>query len=539
MRIYFNAFWSGFFEKTNGNHVDFFLDLCTKIFKTECTIGTLENSEILLETIYRDSVLKAKKWQFSILYSGESRIHPNTDEYTIVLHGMRNHKNIVNCPLFVSYLYCNNYTDRLKQPLPYTVAMPRNEVLAIISNPNGEIRNKFLQMVESTGIKVTYAGHYRNNIGGTLQPEYKTKEFLDYVSQFKFIVSMENSREDTYITEKICHGLLANTIPVYWGSPRVTDYFNKDRFFNLESGSIEEMGSIINNMLECIMDDNKYNQIRSQPVYANNEHWRTLDEIAKDCRVLLENKDTFSPINKIHFICSPEFEPARFEFLNNWITQLNINRDKVKFFCPTYKHTITDEMIWKYVRTSYQMLFPGNNRKQIRKADLSLTLNYIETLKDIEKNFFDGMFCIFESDVDLLPNHLDVGNLFTTLKEKFGSWDLVHYGSTGEDAVQMWKPGYTEDLTKPGDKVRLERQWSTRSTDTLVISMEGLHKQLHWFNTFLDYCAPIDYLFCHMIKTNPSFKFYWSDPAYFFQRSNKLLEKSNIKDDIEQFVQFN
>ena len=96
MRIYFNAFWSGFFEKTNGNHVDFFLDLCTKIFKTECTIGTLENSEILLETIYRDSVLKAKDWQFSILYSGESRIHPNTDEYTIVLHGMRNHKNIVN-----------------------------------------------------------------------------------------------------------------------------------------------------------------------------------------------------------------------------------------------------------------------------------------------------------------------------------------------------------------------------------------------------------------------------------------------------------
>ena len=534
MRIYFNAFWSGFFEKTNGNHVDFFLDLCTKIFKTECTIGTLENSEILLETIYRDSVLKAKDWQFSILYSGESRIHPNTDEYTIVLHGMRNHKNIVNCPLFVSYLYCNNYTDRLKAPLPDKVAMPRNEVLAIISNPNGNVRNKFLQMVESTGIKVTYAGHYRNNIGGTLQPEYKTKEFLDYVSQFKFIVSMENSREDTYITEKICHGFLANTIPVYWGSPRVTDYFNKDRFFNLESGSIEEMGNIIARMLECLAEDDKYNHMRSQPVYANNQHWRTLDEIAKDCRVLLENKNTFSPINKIHFICSPEFEPARYEFLNNWITQLNINRDKVKFFCPTYKHTITDEMIWKYVRTPYQMLFPGNNRLQIRKADLSLTLNYIETLKDIEKNFLDGMFCIFESDVDLLPNHLDVGDLFTKLKEKFGSWDLVHYGSTGEDAVQMWNPNYVEDLTQPGDKVRLERQWSTRSTDTLVISMKGLHKQLSWFTNYVDYCAPIDYLFCHMIKTNKNFKFYWSDPAYFFQRSNKLLEKSNIKDEHEQ-----
>ena len=100
--------------------------------------------------------------------------------------------------------------------------------------------------------------------------------------------------------------------------------------------------------------------------------------------------------------------------------------------------------------------------------------------------------------------------------------------------MQMWNVGYTEDFTKGGAKVRLERQWSTRSTDTLVISMKGLIKQLHWFTNNVDYCAPIDYLFCNMIKTFPSFKFYWSDPAYFFQRSNKLLEKSNIKDDHEQ-----
>jgi Glycosyltransferase family 10 (fucosyltransferase) C-term len=534
MRIYFNAFWSGFFEKTNANHVDFFLDLCTKIFKTECTIGTLENSEILLETIYRDSVLKAKKWHYSILYSGESRIHPNTDEYTIVLHGMRNHKNIVNCPLFVSYLYCNNFTDRLKQPPVNNPVMPRNEVLAIISNPNGHVRNEFLQMLESTGIKITYAGHYRNNIGGNLQLEYKSQEFIDYVSQFKFIVSMENSREDTYITEKICHGLLANTIPVYWGSSRIADYFNKDRIFNLESGSREDMGPVIARMIECIQDDTKYNEIRSHPVYANNEHWRTIDEIAKDCRVLLETKDAFSPVNKIHFVCSPEFEPVRYEYLNSLIDKLKINRDKIKFLCPTYKHTITDEIVDKYVYTPYQIVFPGSPRKQIRKADLSLTLNYIANLKDIEKNFLDGVFCVLESDIDLLDTHTKIGDLFSSLSEKKGSWDLVHFGSTGEDAVQMWNPGYVEDLTRPGDKVRFERRWNTRSTDSLVISMEGVQKQITWFENNVDYCAPIDYLITQIVKSNSGFKFYWSDPAYLFQRSNKLLERSNIKDDNEQ-----
>jgi hypothetical protein len=46
---------------------------------------------------------------------------------------------------------------------------------------------------------------------------------------------MENAREDTYITEKITHGFVSGNIPIYWGSLRVTDYFNADRFINVEN----------------------------------------------------------------------------------------------------------------------------------------------------------------------------------------------------------------------------------------------------------------------------------------------------------------
>ena len=47
----------------------------------------------------------------------------------------------------------------------------------------------------------------------------------------KFIVSMENTKYETGITEKIVHGMLADTIPVDWGSPRVNEYFNKECVF--------------------------------------------------------------------------------------------------------------------------------------------------------------------------------------------------------------------------------------------------------------------------------------------------------------------
>ena len=48
MKIYFNGWFSGFFEKTNpGLHIGFFLDLFEKVYHKTCFIGTVNDSEIL------------------------------------------------------------------------------------------------------------------------------------------------------------------------------------------------------------------------------------------------------------------------------------------------------------------------------------------------------------------------------------------------------------------------------------------------------------------------------------------------------------
>ena len=80
----------------------------------------------------------------------------------------------------------------------------------------------------------------------------------EYVSQYKFIISMENTRYETGITEKITHGMLAQTVSVYWGSPRVYEYFNKERFLNLENDSIEGMNKIIEEMINIKNNDQKW-----------------------------------------------------------------------------------------------------------------------------------------------------------------------------------------------------------------------------------------------------------------------------------------
>jgi hypothetical protein len=241
-------------------------------------------------------------------------------------------------------------------------------------------------------------------------------------------------------------------------------------------------------------------------------------------------------VSQIRFICNKDFEPVRYERLNKMIDTLGLNRDIIRFHSPTYKHTITNEQFNTHVRSSLQEKLHWVGRKYQRRSDLSLVLNYLYNLEEIEKEFEDGIFIIFESDVDVKDNFKELPKLIEVLKQNTGKWDLVHFGQNGhngeEDKKYMWQSGFIEDLTKPGDQVRLERKLdTTRCTDSHIISMSGIKKLLHYYRTQTDYYIPIDYYFIELMKSNYDFKYYWSDPTYCFQRSNLKLEESAIQND--------
>lgn len=41
-----------------------------------------------------------------------------------------------------------------------------------------------------------------------------------------YSVIIENIREKDYFTEKIVDACLCNTVPIYWGAPNISDYFD-------------------------------------------------------------------------------------------------------------------------------------------------------------------------------------------------------------------------------------------------------------------------------------------------------------------------
>ena len=539
MKVFINAFWDGFLDKTNSTHVDFFLLLLNQVFGSPVIISSsIHESDILLESIFGSSVLGHKGWKYSFLFSGESRLVPWYKQYTCVLWGERNHDNVVNMPLFIPYLHCNG----LDVSVGSSVVPPKN-VCAVLSNGGGRERNLFMDRLERL-IPIDYAGSYRTNVPIISDP-YHTEGFRRAISQYKFIITMENSREDTYITEKITHGFVCGTIPIYWGSQRVGDYFNTGRFINVESVDDETVSKVAEHIRYLCSHPEEYVKMVNGPVYSNE---RTVAMIARDIRGLIFRSNVFPLVSQIYIVANPDFEPERCSRLMDlFYNKLGISGDHVSFISPTYKHMITDEMMRQNVVSP---IIQRLRALPMKKSEVSLYLNYKAVLESIERNYKDGMFLIFESDVVLVEQNFSLFCSFLEyLYNKKGVWDVINIGwseisdTFGIPAINGKTPyrdllpphlqfsGFIEDITNNQDPVRLIRKYHTRCTDSFVWNYSGVVKFLEYMNK--EPCnTPLDYYMINKLETDADFKHYWTSETFFIQGSNHGLDQSTIQHDI-------
>jgi len=545
MKLFVFGFWSGFIEKTNPVHIDFFLELFKLVFNENIELGNMDESDILLETIFENKTfLFDKKWKYSFLFSGESRLNNYHNNYSCVLYGERNHNNIINVPLFIPNIYCSNLMNKLQNPILKIDKIPDKNICAIISNPNGKERNYFLNELDKV-LRVDYGGDYNNNIE-KIKDVYNSEKFISKVGEYKFIISMENSVGDTYITEKILHGLLANTIPIYWGSPKVTNYFNPERILILrDKNSITDL---IKKIKEIMEDKNKFIDIINKPIFNNNKLERYLNEIANDIKNLLFDKP-YNLISKIYVISSPEFEPERYKRLQNvFKPKLGLNDYNIEFICPTYKQTITPEIMDVHVK--YNLVKRLRNCG-MKKSEISLFLNYRKVLKTIVDNYSDGLFLIFESDVFIDETTIrDFNKFISFVNTKRNDWDVIHIGKGDpndlfckpycdnilpyRDKVSHLPETYIEDITNNTDEFRLVRKFHTRCTDAFIWNYKGLEKFYHCLNTNIIYDAPFDYYMTNFFENRMDFKCYWSIKTFFIQGSNYYgLDVSTIQQDTD------
>jgi hypothetical protein len=299
-----------------------FYNLFKNVFNEKIEPGTIENSDILFESVFgNNSLLYDKKWLYSFLFIGESdrRLclfiknglnNPRLKDYSCVLKGKSENDykftNVVNFPLYTFYSYSFDFTYKFKKEFchenrwvavnntsnKYKPAnIPTKNVCVIISNGNdSEGRNYFLEQLEKY-VKIDYAGNYKNNVERVQYP-HCSPEFIDFVSKYKVIISMENSKNDNYITEKILHGFIANTIPVYWGANNIVDYFNEERFINVNTFNDHDIHEAIDKIMMVLNNDDKFLEMMNKPIYKDGRVPLTLNNISDNIKTLLNIEKT-------------------------------------------------------------------------------------------------------------------------------------------------------------------------------------------------------------------------------------------------------
>jgi hypothetical protein len=157
-----------------------------------------------------------------IFFTGENRRPWNYQAHHAISFDHMDGSQFYRLPLYVLDNWVqknNNVPDMLNLPMEYIKYQDKEWFCGFVAgNGASEYRNKMFHMLNEYK-PVMSGGPLFNNIGGVLPRDVKSK--IDFFRKCRFSLCFENSSYPGYCTEKIMHGFIARTVPIYWGSPTV------------------------------------------------------------------------------------------------------------------------------------------------------------------------------------------------------------------------------------------------------------------------------------------------------------------------------
>jgi len=221
--------------------------------------------------------------------------------------------------------------------------------------------------------------------------------------------------------------------------------------------------------------------------------------------------------------------------MKHLVDSLGVSDSHSSFLCPTYKTTVTDEMMNQYVKQN-RVRTVIRRRHGMRKSEISLFLNFRHVLETIRRNYTEGMFLTFESDViGLQVSSSRFVPFLSAVQGSLDQWDVIDIGSNTAYSGrrnQAYSGGDAKLslLSKDGGECfGITRMLFTRCTDSLLWSYSGVVKFLDYLETFPFYEYPLDYYMDDFFHNHLGFRFYWSDTSFFIQTSNLGICPSTIK----------
>ena len=129
---------------------------------------------------------------------------------------------------------------------------------SLVSSHHTPQRHKMLDALNEYK-RVDCAG----NVGHNVDIPSGIKAVVDFESTHKFSIAFEHSSREDYITEKLVQSFAAGTIPIYWGAPNVTKYFNPDAMIVIKDES--DIPTAVDRIKEIDNNDELYLNMLRQP----------------------------------------------------------------------------------------------------------------------------------------------------------------------------------------------------------------------------------------------------------------------------------
>ena len=97
---------------------------------------------------------------------------------------------------------------------------------------------------------------------------------LSFLKDYKFTIAFENRTSSVYVSEKIEHAFAVGSIPIYWGNPNITDYYNPAAFINCRDyASFDE---VIERVIETDNNPKLYEEYMNAPRTLPGGHYHHL-----------------------------------------------------------------------------------------------------------------------------------------------------------------------------------------------------------------------------------------------------------------------
>lgn len=264
-KIYFNNFWD---KNINIFKFNFWKHLFSK-FNYD-SVDNIKDADIVIYSVFNNNKpLEFYKNKINIFITFEP-LHIDLELFNLSLSYQINNKNKnesnnIICP---PQMLLSIYNSEIPRSLflnnrPVKLNIPKKFCCFITRVEKPERIHFFKEL--SKYKHIDSLGECLNNTG--IYAPHDRFEFEKLVSEYKFIITFENCQKDMYITEKILHGYYSLTIPIYWGSKNIHNFFNPNSFIYIDDYSTININNAIQKIIDIDNNDNLYLKMVNESVF--------------------------------------------------------------------------------------------------------------------------------------------------------------------------------------------------------------------------------------------------------------------------------